>query len=83
VCSESREVARLRRDRFLIANIPTTVHLRITLVKLAKNLRESEVLEIHLLFGVVRQAAVTVGQIRELTREADAMSILQLPSRIS
>jgi hypothetical protein len=34
VRSGSREVARLRRDRFLIANIPTSLHLRITRVSL-------------------------------------------------
>ncbi len=48
--SGSREVARLRRDRFLIANIPTSLHLRIYLGQLARNLRKSGVLEIHLLF---------------------------------
>jgi hypothetical protein len=69
VRSGFRDVACLRRDRFLIANIPASVHRRITRVKLARNLRRSGFLEIHLLFGVVRQAAAAVRQTHDLTRE--------------
>jgi hypothetical protein len=83
VRSGSREVARLRRDRFLLANIPTSMHFRKIRVKLARNLPKSGLLEIHLLFDVVLQAAVPVLQTRDLTRRTHAVSTVQLPSRIS
>jgi hypothetical protein len=69
VCSGSHEVAPLRRDRFLTANIPGSVHRPISRVKLARNLRKSRCLQIQLLFVVARQANVTVRQTRDLTRE--------------
>ena len=81
--SGSREVGRLRRDRFLIANIPTSMHLRISRVNLGRNLRKSGLLEIHLLFDVVLQAAATVLQARDLARRTYAVSTVQLASRIS
>jgi hypothetical protein len=69
VRSGFREIDRLRRDRFLIANMPANMHRRITRVKLGRNLQKSGFMEIQLPFDVVRQAAVTVRQTRDITRE--------------
>jgi hypothetical protein len=60
VRSGSREVARLRRDNFLTANIPTSMHLGFATVKLRKNLPKWGFLEIPILFDVVVRDAVTV-----------------------
>lgn len=81
--SGSREVARLRRDRFLLANIPTSMHVRIIRVKLGKNLRKSVLLEIPFLFDVVLQAAGTVLQTRNFKRRTYAVSTVLLASHIS
>jgi len=56
---------------------------RITRVKLGKNLRKSGLWEIHLLFDVVLQNAVTVLQTRTFTRRTHAVSTVLLASRIS
>ncbi len=58
--SGSREMAFMRRDDFLLANIPTSMHLGFAGVKLAKNLPKCGTLKIIILFGVVLQDAVTV-----------------------
>jgi hypothetical protein len=59
-------LARVRRVRFLIANIQAVCVL-VTSVKLGRNLRRSGLWNISLLFDVVLQTAVTVRQTRDLT----------------
>jgi hypothetical protein len=70
-----RDVARVRRDRFLIANIPASVHVRTTRVKLGRNLRKSGFWKFISRFGVVLHAAVPVLQTRDLTRRTYALRL--------
>jgi hypothetical protein len=83
VRSGSREIGRLRRDRFLIANIPTSMHLRIIRVNCGENLRKSGLWESYLLFDGALQAAVTVLQTGNFTRMIHAVRTVELASRIS
>ena len=62
--SGSREVARLRRDNFLIANIPTSMHLRIIGVKpgrISRNLEFWEIISCLIRFLPVSGMIAAIG----------------------
>ena len=60
---------------FLIADIPASVHVRTTRVKLGRNLRKSGFWKFISRFGVVLHAAVPVLQTRDLTRRTYALRL--------
>jgi hypothetical protein len=76
VRSESLEGDDLRRNLFLVANIPTSMHLRIIWSQAWKNLWRSGFWRIHLLFDVGLQAAVAVLQKRNLTHTTNVVGLI-------
>jgi hypothetical protein len=73
----------MRRDLFLIANIPTSMHLPKNQSQGHNNLPGSGFMQIRLLFGVVLHAAVAALQTPGLTYRKNAVSTLLRVSRIS
>src|ERR1700733_11522133 len=63
--------------------IPTSMYLRITRIKLGRNLRKSGGLEIRLLFDVVLQNTVTVLQTHNFTCGRYAVRLSSLTSGMS